>query len=116
MKKEIDFSKYSWTQSVKSDLEQIIKSVSLFPNIEKIILFGSFAYGVPHKASDYDICVIVNGNDVDEIGLACDILMKLDIRHAMDLIVYSSDHFNKKASEFNSFESTVSKKGICLYA
>ncbi len=115
MKNEIDFSKYSWTQNVKSDFKQIVKSVSLFPNIEKIILFGSYAYGVPHKASDYDICVIVNG-EVDEIELAIDMRMKLRIRHALDLIVYSSEKFNSKISEFNSFESIVSSKGICLYA
>ncbi|HQG42070.1 MAG TPA: nucleotidyltransferase domain-containing protein, partial [Spirochaetota bacterium] len=31
-------------------------------SVQKIILFGSHAYGQPHKDSDVDICVIMETN------------------------------------------------------
>src|SRR5712692_6456034 len=50
---------------------------------EKIILFGSYAYGTPHADSDVDILVIMPArNELDQavkIELACDPPFPLDI-------------------------------------
>src|SRR5437867_11139668 len=43
---------------------------------EKIILFGSYAYGTPHNESDVDLLVIMRSRNVHEmaieIGMACE--------------------------------------------
>src|SRR5688572_21274990 len=52
---------------------------------DKIILFGSFAYGTPHKDSDVDILVI--RDTWNEISLATQILNAVDAPFPMDLIV-----------------------------
>ena len=43
------------TQDIKTIAETIRKAVPA----EKIYLFGSYAYGMPHKNSDYDFYIII---------------------------------------------------------
>src|SRR3954467_6490028 len=52
---------------------------------EKIILFGSHAYGVPHADSDVDILVVMPAHY--ELGQAFKIRMALPAPFAMDLLV-----------------------------
>jgi len=44
--------------SILSDLANIILNSTDKNSIQKIYLFGSYAYGNPNKYSDLDICVI----------------------------------------------------------
>lgn len=57
---------------------------------EKIILYGSYAYGSPHEASDVDLLVImpIEGNPIDK---------GLEIRHRLQLPRYA--HLLVKSSE-----------------
>ncbi|WP_457554945.1 nucleotidyltransferase domain-containing protein [Candidatus Pyrohabitans sp.] len=41
-------------------LQEIVKRIVSAINPKKIILFGSWAYGKPHRGSDLDILVIVD--------------------------------------------------------
>lgn len=40
-------------------IEQVTRRIVAELNPEEIILFGSYAWGKPHKYSDIDLCVIV---------------------------------------------------------
>jgi len=76
---------------------------------DKIILFGSHAYGTPHADSDVDILVIMTArNQLDQavkIELACDPPFPLDI------IVRTP----RNVKEGNSFLSEIMAKGKVLY-
>src|SRR5581483_4101795 len=52
---------------------------------EKIILFGSYAYGRPHRDSDVDLLVVMPARN--EIDQACKIDVALDYSFPLDLIV-----------------------------
>src|SRR5436189_4153132 len=52
---------------------------------DKIILFGSYAYGTPHEDSDVDILVIMPARNV--IDQAVRIRLAIESRFPMDLIV-----------------------------
>ena len=48
---------------LKKILFQIIEAIKTKYNPEKIILYGSFAYGVPDENSDIDLLVIKESSD-----------------------------------------------------
>src|SRR5947209_20596500 len=52
---------------------------------DKIILFGSYAYGRPHRDSDVDLLVVMPARN--EIDQACRIDVALDYSFPLDLIV-----------------------------
>jgi predicted nucleotidyltransferase len=80
---------------------------------DKIILFGSHAYGTPHADSDVDIVVIMpTRNQLDQavkIELACDPPFPLDI------IVRTPHNVQWRLAEGESFLSEITTKGKVLY-
>lgn len=80
---------------------------------DKIILFGSYAYGTPHADSDVDILVIMpTRNQLDQavkIELACDPPFPLDI------IVRTPHSMQWRLAEGESFLREITTKGKVLY-
>jgi predicted nucleotidyltransferase len=80
---------------------------------DKIILFGSYAYGTPHADSDVDILVIMPArNQLDQavkIELACDPPFPLD------LIVRTPHNMQWRLAEGESFLREITTKGKVLY-
>ena len=80
---------------------------------DKIILFGSYAYGTPHADSDVDILVIMPArNQLDQavkIELACDPPFPLD------LIVRTPHNLRWRLAEGESFLGEIMTKGKVLY-
>ncbi len=80
---------------------------------DKIILFGSYAYGKPHEASDVDLLVIVQTrNAIDQsirISLAFDRLFSLD------LIVRTPWQIERGMKDDNWFLREIIEKGKVLY-
>ena len=44
----------------KEKIDEIVKKIADNIKPEKIVLFGSYAYGNPAKHSDLDLCVVLN--------------------------------------------------------
>ena len=80
---------------------------------DKIILFGSFAYGVPNEASDVDILVIMPARN--EIAQAIKIRMAIDAPFAMDLIVRTPSNMAWRLAEGESFGTEIVTKGKVLH-
>src|SRR5216683_3787845 len=80
---------------------------------DKIILFGSYAYGTPHADSDVDILVIMPArNQLDQavkIELACDPPFPLDI------IVRTPHNMQWRLAEGESFLREITTRGKVLY-
>ena len=80
---------------------------------DKIILFGSYAYGTPHADSDVDILVIMPArNQLDQavrIELACDPPFPLDI------IVRTPKDVAWRLTEGDSLLREILEKGTVLY-
>src|SRR5438270_2570187 len=80
---------------------------------EKIILFGSHAYGQPHADSDVDILVVMpTRNEIDQ---AVRIDRAIDPPFPLDLIVFSPKHLAWRLQEGDSFLREILTKGIVLY-
>ena len=80
---------------------------------EKIILFGSYAYGTPHADSDVDILVIMPcRNQIDQ---ACRIDNALDPPFPLDLIVRKPANIKWRLEEGDLFHTEIVSKGKVLY-
>jgi len=80
----------------------------------KIILFGSHAYGRPHRDSDVDLLVLFDRcNDVDETAIETGVA--LSPRFPMDLLVRTSRQVRSRLRQGDSFLSDVLVRGTVLY-
>jgi predicted nucleotidyltransferase len=80
---------------------------------EKIILFGSHAYGTPHADSDVDILVIMPAcNQLDQ---AVRISLAIDPPFSLDVIVRTPYNMRWRLAEEDSFLKEVTSKGEVLY-
>jgi predicted nucleotidyltransferase len=80
---------------------------------EKIILFGSYADGKPHKDSDVDILVVMPA--YDEVNQAVRIRRKTDHPFPLDLIVRTPDDLQWRLEEGDCFLRDIVSKGAVLY-
>jgi predicted nucleotidyltransferase len=80
---------------------------------EKIILFGSYAYGTPHNDSDVDILVIMpTRNQIDQ---AFKIRCHVSARFPMDLLIRTPASMKWRLAEGDLFHSEIVTKGKVLY-
>lgn len=80
---------------------------------EKIILFGSFAYGTPHEESDVDLLVVMPARE--ELTKAARIQLAFERTFPLDLLVRTPQRFRRRLAEGDQFLREVVEKGIVLY-
>jgi predicted nucleotidyltransferase len=80
---------------------------------QRIILFGSYAYGTPHADSDVDIMVVMPARN--EIAQAVRIDRVTDPTFPLDLIVCTPKNIAWRLEEGDSFLREVMSKGKILY-
>jgi predicted nucleotidyltransferase len=91
-------------------------------NVEKVILFGSYAYGTPNEDSDIDLYVVTKDDFIPQsFREKMDVVRKVsiaidDIRNktAVDLIVHTKSMANKFKDINSSFSRELLNKGIVL--
>ena len=113
MAKEINENKY---------ILEIMKALYKI-DIQKVILFGSYAQKFENEDSDIDLLIVLNDNTLpknyDEwLGLKMKVRRLLrDINNsvAIDLLVYTKPQYEKILQEMNSFQKEIHEKGKILY-
>src|SRR5438093_180946 len=80
---------------------------------DRIILFGSYAYGVPNEDSDVDILVVMPTRN--PISQAVRIRMAVDSPFPMDLLVRSPEKLARRLAEGDSFLREIVTRGKILY-
>src|SRR5947209_10659734 len=80
---------------------------------EKIILFGSYAYGRPHADSDVDILVVMPARS--QHSQAVRIRWAVPAPFPMDLIVRTPKNLQWRLEEGESFHTEIVTKGKVLY-
>ena len=81
---------------------------------ERIILFGSYAYGKPTPDSDVDLLVVMpcKGRPLDK---ACEIRLAVRSGFPMDLLVRTPADIRKRVAWGDFFLREVTEKGTVLY-
>ena len=80
---------------------------------ERIILFGSYAYGTPHADSDVDILVVMPARN--QIDQAVKISLAIDPPFPLDIIVRTPHTMQWRLAEGDSFLREITSKGRVLY-
>ena len=80
---------------------------------ERILLFGSFAYGRPHEYSDVDLLVVMRASN--EIKQAIRITLAFDREFPLDLIVCKPERLRRQLAEGDSFLSDIIAKEVVVY-
>src|SRR3974377_86388 len=80
---------------------------------DKIILFGSYAYGTPHAGSDVDILVIMPARN--ELDQAVRISLAVDYNFPLDLLVRTPKNLSWRLAEGDWFLKEIMARGKVLY-
>jgi predicted nucleotidyltransferase len=81
---------------------------------EKIILFGSYAWGNSGEDSDVDLLVVIP-RVVNTVSKAVEIRLKTGTQFPMDIIVSTPEKILKRISMGDSFMKSIITKGKLLY-
>jgi len=106
----------SGNQDISEKLSILIDAaIKEIPGIEKIYLFGSYAYGKPSVESDLDLMVITD-KEIDDA-----ILSVTEIRYntwgkvgVFDMLVYSEKVFNDRKEKYH-LENKVFNEGKIVF-
>jgi predicted nucleotidyltransferase len=80
---------------------------------QKIILFGSYAYGTPNEDSDVDYMILVRGRNVD--AQETNIRMGTDFDFPVDLLVRSASECDRRIKMGDQFLIDIDTAGKVLY-
>jgi predicted nucleotidyltransferase len=94
-------------------IRRYARAVAAHFHPDKIILFGSYAYGTPHVDSDVDILVIMPARN--QIDQACRIDRICEADFPLDLIVRTPGNMRWRLEEGDSFLREIVSRGKVLY-
>jgi predicted nucleotidyltransferase len=98
-----------------SAIKRFARQIAAKFHPDKIILFGSYAYGTPHEESDVDLLVIMPCRN--ELDQALRIDLALERPFSLDLIVRTPYHLKQglKEGDCDWFLREITEKGKVLY-
>ncbi|PIP48902.1 MAG: hypothetical protein COX14_02140 [Chloroflexi bacterium CG23_combo_of_CG06-09_8_20_14_all_45_10] len=104
---------------LKKILSQIVENIKTKYNPEKIILYGSFAYGVPDENSDIDL-LIIKETSKRPLDRMASVHRIVDIRDssypALLPIVLTPDEIKQRLEVGDQFIEGILARGEALYA
>ena len=96
-------------------IDEIVKRIVNSVDPEKIILFGSYAYGQPREDSDLDLLVIMESS-LPRYKRAIPIYRALaGLIIPKDVLVYTPEEIKKWSQVSQAFITTVLEKGQIIY-
>lgn len=98
-------------------IKAITKKIRDNYNPEKIILFGSYAYGKPKKDSDIDLLIIkkTNARHIDRSTKVREILQEENRLIAIEPLVYTPKEVDKRLKMEDDFIKNIMDEGKILY-
>ena len=105
------------TEYLLTEITATLKSY----DIEKIILFGSYAYGTPNEDSDIDLLIIKNipENETRDfrIKLKKALWLKFgNLNFSIDILVDNEQRIQKRIEMGDLFYKEIYSKGKTIYA
>jgi predicted nucleotidyltransferase len=105
-------------KTVQDEIEKLIKIMTDTVPVEKIYLFGSYAYGTPRKDSDLDFYVVLKP-DVTlrsiDAGFQIRMAMSRIQNMPLDVLVNHHDVFFQRLTQ-PTLERKIARDGILLYS
>ncbi len=102
---------------IKAELDNLAKIIVNTVPVEQIFLFGSYAYGTPHKDSDLDLYVVLKDDtQMREIDAGVEIRMAMLRKNTMpvDIITKKKQGFLDRLDAI-TLERKVARDGVLIY-
>jgi predicted nucleotidyltransferase len=94
-------------------LNKIITHLASLPEVERVILFGSYAAGRRDLFTDLDLLVVMS-SDQDFVSRTANLYRQLDVDVDMDLLVYTPEEFERQQQR--GFIRQALQNGKVVYA
>jgi len=105
-------------EEIKDDLETLKQIILEKVPTDQIWLFGSYAYGTPHKDSDIDIYIVMKDDaqmrELDAMAEVHGERIFKRTKKPVDLLALKRSRFDYRAENF-SMENKIKKEGLKIY-
>ena len=95
-------------------IHELIARIAAEFDPQRIILFGSYAYGQPRPESDVDVLVIME-TDLRETQQALKIRQHINPLFGVDILVYTPARLEQRLKLGDSFLQEIVEKGRVVY-
>ena len=101
---------------ITSEIEKIKDIIVNTIPLEKLYLFGSFAYGEPNADSDYDFYMVIPNNSIRPLEAIQKVYGAMwgVKRKPMDILAGTAEIFERRSKQL-TMERTIYERGIRLY-
>ena len=103
-------------QKAKEELNRYVSFISKMDGVQRIYLFGSYAYGKPTQYSDIDLLVIVNDN-IDTLRVMQEVSLGLMNRQIpLDVLVDNASDFTELSEPSRvTLQREIRNNGVLVY-
>ena len=98
-----------------SQIQQVSDEIARRFHPERIILFGSYAYGTPTEDSDVDLLVVMPYEGRPAV-MTSEVRGAVRAGFPMDLLVYTPEYIRQRIAWDDFFLIEITQKGKVLYA
>ena len=111
---EVEMTK---NRKIKNTIFKIVEKIKKEYRPEKIILFGSYAYGTPNKNSDVDLFILksTKKNRIDRFVEVKRIIYNPKTKLVFSPLVYTPREAKRRISLGDDFVREILEKGEVLY-
>ncbi|MDR2716599.1 MAG: nucleotidyltransferase domain-containing protein [Treponema sp.] len=104
-------------ETIRTELDKLTELIINAIPVEQIYLFGSYAYGTPHKYSDLDLYVVLKDGlpmrDLDA-GLQIRMAVVRETSMPIDIVAKNKQDFLNRVNGI-TLERIVNRDGIRIY-
>ena len=102
--------------AMTTEIEEIRDIIVDTIPLERLYLFGSYAYGTPNEDSDYDFYAVIPNNSMRPVEAIRAIHRATGSirRKPMDVLAGTVEIFERR-SKLLTMERTIAEKGVVLY-
>lgn len=101
-------------QTINQKITEVAEKIAREHQPEKIILFGSWAWGEPRNDSDVDLFIIKETDNSRKTAMEIDGSI-FPRPFPIDLLVYTPSQFKKELDLEEPFVSKITEKGKVLF-
>ncbi len=99
----------------RADIVEYVRGLGECFKPEKIILFGSYASGIPSEDSDVDLLVIMDHDKPRNIDQAISMRLRQSARFPLDLLVRRPSEIQERIEIRDTFINDILDHGQVLY-
>jgi uncharacterized protein len=103
---------------IQKIIREVVEKIKTEYQPEKIILFGSYAYGTPTEDSDIDLFIVkeTDKRRIDRFVEVRELIYDPDLQISIQPLVFSPGEIEKRLAIGDQFVEEILEKGETLYA